>query len=642
MTGIGDEITPPDKENSKLKKLTDKLYSPNEYVGIKPRKNLTKQSFKSESSWNDGDLSSVLNDSPGKERRVNIFSILFFVTFLFFIGASGYGFFKFWKGGSFVVDSGVDLTITGPISIGGGEEFALDIILQNNSLSKIETVDLVVEYPEGTKQANDLKTDLPRTREGLGDVDSNGVIRKSVVSALFGEEGQSKQIKVRVEYRLPGSSAIFEESKVYDVVLQSSPIRMVIDSVTEITPNQELVFDVSITSNSNQQLDNVMFVAQYPFGFSFASSDVEAFDGKSKWLIGSLDPKETKKITIKGQLAGQDGENRVFKFSSGIADEKDKNNLGIVFTNISNTVTISQPFLALNMSIGGSANSVVTKEQRIDLESILTITNNTNSNIKDAEILLTFSGDVLDKSSVDSQDGFYRSGNNTLIWNKSVAPILSDMATGQKNSLGFNFRSLPLVSNASVFINPEIIINAKISALRFSETSVPEKIESTTFRKIRFQTQTSLQNTVEHVEGPLPPRVDQTTSYDITLKLKNSSNKVTNGVVTASLPVYVNWIGDQAGGSEKISYDKVSRLVKWNVGDLSVNTGYEKPSRDIKFRVSIEPSLSQISSSPILVKSIGFEGYDVFAEKTVNSSLGDISTRLSSSSYLDSEGIVVE
>ena len=642
MTGIGDEITPPDKENSKLKKLTDKLYSPSEYVGIKPRKNLSKQSFQSEPNWNDGDFASSLKETSVNGRKVSVFTVMLFVAFLFFVGASGYGFLKFWKGGSFVVDSGVDLTITGPISIGGGEEFVLDVIVQNNGLSKIETVDLVVEYPEGTKQANDLKTDLPRTRENLGDIEPNGVVRKSIVSALFGEEDQAKQVKVRVEYRIEGSNAIFEESKVYDVVLQSSPIRMVIDSVTEITPNQELTFDVSITSNSNQQLDDVIFTAQYPFGFTFANASVEALDGKSKWLLGKLEPKETKKITIKGQLAGQDSENRVFKFSAGIADEKDKNNIGIVFTNLSKTVMLSQPFLALSMNIGGDSESVVTKEQRIDLESILTITNNTNANIKDAEVLLTFSGNVLDKSSVDSQDGFYRSGNNTLVWNKTVAPVLSDMTTGQKNSLGFNFRSLPLVSNASVFINPEIIINAKVSAIRFSETSVPEKIESTTFRKIRFQTQSSIQNALEHVSGPLPPKVDQETTYDVVLKLKNSSNKISSGIVTASLPVYVNWIGDQSIGSEKVSYDKISRLIKWNVGDVAVNTGYQNPFREIKFRVSIEPSLSQISSSPILVKAITFEGFDVFAEKTVNHVSNDISTRLSSINYLDAEGIVTE
>ena len=71
----------------------------------------------------------------------------------------------------------------------------------------------VIEYPEGTKTA-DLQNDLPRFREGLGDIPANSILKKTYSATLFGEEGEQKNIDARIEYRVPNSNAIFERLKI--------------------------------------------------------------------------------------------------------------------------------------------------------------------------------------------------------------------------------------------------------------------------------------------------------------------------------------------------------------------------------------------------------------------------------------------
>lgn len=633
--GIGDEITPFDKkEKSKLETMASKLNSPSAFVGEKPRKKFESHTYNTQSDWDDPNIDEMLSEIPVKKRRLSFFPILVTVAFLFFIGAATYGGFKFWNGGQFISNNEVDITVIGPVSIGGGEELALDIIVQNNNQIALETVDLVIEYPDGTKQVTDLRTDLPRLREGLGSIEPNSVIKRTHVAALFGEEGVSKQIKIRVEYRLQGSNAIFEREKQFDVILQSSPIRLVVDAVKEITPNQELTLEVSLTSNSNQTLNNILLDVDYPFGFIFETAELETASGNNIWFFESLKPKETKKFTITGRLQGQHSEERIFKFSAGIADDINKNELGITFTTLPKSITISQPFFALSLSIDGDSSSTVIGEGKRSMEAKLGYENNTNTVIRDAEIVLNLTGDVLEESSIRVSEGFYRSSDNTITWNKTTSSEFDGIAPGAYGELIFNFSSKPLVSQSAIFQNPEIVISALAKGLRISEDNVPEKIESTVFRKIKFlsgivfSSGTSYQAGPFVNTGPIPPRVDIPTTYTVTLSVQNSSNLVKNGLVTASLPSYVDWTNFTSPNNETISFDPISRIIEWKLGDIKSSAGYIDPARTVSFQVKFLPSISQFSSSPILVRNIVFTGFDTFTERNVNASASESTIRI--------------
>lgn len=641
--GIGDEIKPPFKNGeSKLNKLEEKLYSPTTFIGSKPRKSLGEHNIEAEGDWNDGNLDSMLSQTTPKKGGVNWFAIFTLIAFLFFAGAVSYGYLKFTSGGGFASDSNIELLVTGPVSVGGGEELALDILVQNNNATPIETVDLVIEYPDGTKQANDLKSDLPRIREGLGIIEANQLVKRTHSAALFGEEGSSKNIKVRVEYRLPGSTAIFEETKEYGIILKSSPIRLVVNSVKEITSNQELSFDVSITSNSPQDLENIILKAQYPFGFVFEESTLKPSDGSDTWIFDRLRPNEEKKFTITGQLSGQDTEERIFKFNAGIADEEDQKEIGIVFTTLPKSVTISQPFLGISLEIDGNSDQVTNKKADRPLESIMTLRNNTDTNVRDVNVSLVFSGNVLDESEIKSSDGFYRSSDNSLIWNSSDVNALKEIPAGSVIRLPFTLRPLPLASQAGAFAQPEIIINAKATGLRVSETSVPEKIEATTFRRIRFESEVELASSVVHVSGPLPPKVENETIYEVTLVVSNSSNELSNAKVTANLPTYVSWLDSRSPSSADLKFDQVSKILEWKIGEIEPRAGFGNPSKTLKFRIGITPSLSQVASTPILLKDLRFSGIDSFTGNTIDLSIEDQTIINNDNSFGNNDSGVVQ
>jgi len=605
----------PPKDLDKIENLKNKLYSPNQSFSVKNRKIIHKKEHETQNDWDDGKLEDKLKEYKPK-KRINFFGIMLIFAAIFFVGALGYASLTFFGGSQVVSGNDVDISVIGPISIGGGDELVLDIIVQNNNQIQLETVDVVIEYPNGTKKADDLKTDLPRLREGLGIVAPNSVVRKTYSAALFGEEGSEEEIEVRVEYRLPGSSAIFEKSKIFSVVLQSSPIRLTVDTVKEITPNQELIFNVALTSNSNQVLSDVLLVADYPFGFTLEDSTFATSLGDNVWYFEKIDPQEKIELQIKGRLEGQNNEERVFDFSAGIQDSEIKNELGVVFTSLPRAINISRPFFELNLAIDGDSKTNLVKVGAQQMEGRLLFTNNTNSNIQNAQVILTLTGDVLDESSVSVSDGFYRSQDNTIIWNSSTDDSLEEISAGESGGFSFSFRTESLASKSAVFKNPEIVLDAVATGRRVSEESVSEEIKSTTFKRLQFVSNVIVRTESKSINGPIPPAVDQETTYDIDLSVLNSSNTVNNSRMTTILPNYVKWNNVVSAGSA-ISFDPVSRLVEWNIGNLDPHAGYTTAKKSASFQVVLTPSISQVGNSPALTGNINFSGSDEFTKTAV-------------------------
>jgi len=610
---------------SKIDSLEEKLYSPNVKFNEKPRKELKEKDYGVTQEW-PGGVDPTQDEDVEENTGMSIFTKIALVAFVFFLGALAYGGYVLYTGLPSSDGGNVDITVISPVSVGGGEELSLDIIIQNNNQVPLSLVDLVIEYPDGTKSTEDLRTDVTRDREGLGVIEAGSIVRRTKSVALFGEEGDEKEIEVRLEYRTEDSNAVYEKKKIFDVVLQSSPIRLIVDSVKEINPDQTITFNIDVISNSNKKLENIIVEAQYPFGFRLLDSNQETSGGNNNWNLGSLGPKEKKRLTISGILEGQDNEERIFKFNSGIADLEEPDKLAVLFTTFVQAVFIKRPFLQINVTLDGSSDALVVRNERQSVSGIVTYVNNTPTNLNDVKVKIKLDGEVLNESGVQVTGGYYNSIENTIEWDKSTNPNLEEVVTGRSGSLAFSVISQNLANQTKLFRNPEIILDAEVSGRRISENDVPEEITNKTIRTIRFMSVVDVDTSVQYLSGPLPPQAEKETSYTINWKLKNSSNKLTNGKMVATLPNYVSWNNIVSPSSEKVSFDPVSRQVTWNVGSVSEHTGYTLADREISFQVILLPSISQIGQSPVLVTNPTFTAIDTFTDKSISAPKGSQTT----------------
>ena len=133
------------------------------------------------------------------------------------------------------------------------------------------------------------------------------------------------------QYRIPGSDNIFFKERTYTVLIESAPV--IVSATHEVSylngSDVEIVVDVS--SNAAKRVRNLLLSIDYPFGFEFASSTPEAFDGNAVFSLGDMRPGDTQQIIIHGTIQGQDDESRTFRYTLGAQSPERKNEIGSVF-----------------------------------------------------------------------------------------------------------------------------------------------------------------------------------------------------------------------------------------------------------------------------------------------------------------------
>jgi hypothetical protein len=170
---------------------------------------------------------------------------------------------------------------------------------------------------------------------------------------------------------------------------------------------------------------------------------------------------------------------------------------------------------------------------------------------------------------------------------------------------------------------------------RNPEDQVPEFIKNTIAKKIRFNTETSLEAKSEHYTqtfvntGPIPPKAERKTTYTVVFNLKNTTNQVNEAIVSMKIPNYVQYEGAFLPSNEDVSYDAISRTLLWNAGTLAPKTGMSGGSiRKMAIQVSIVPSISQGGDSPDLVNNIMYTGVDAFTQSEIKQQLDPVTTEI--------------
>ena len=222
-----------ENDDGSIEKLKRRLYSrTGKNLGIVKRRRLRPLGHDVEGQWKQEPISEEVKK---KKDKHSILSTLLMFSVVFFIGSAGFAAYFFLGGSTTVSSQNIDIEIKGPISVRGNEELILQIAITNRNAISIQSTELLIEYPEGTRSADDLRAPLPRYRESLGTIASGEGIQKTVRAVLFGEEGSNMEIEVILEYRVEGSNAIFFKEQTYELVLGAAPLEITVDSVKEIT-----------------------------------------------------------------------------------------------------------------------------------------------------------------------------------------------------------------------------------------------------------------------------------------------------------------------------------------------------------------------------------------------------------------------
>jgi len=612
----------------------------------------------------DADDADDTDDTTGTRGRYTKSHMSFFTKFLiasviFFILCLGAGAYFVWRGADIISANNIDINLAGPVSIAGGSPASFTVQVSNKNNVTLQVVDITVNYPSGTADPADPSSPLKETQETLPDIASGGIGQQTIGAIFYGEANSQKTIQVTVNYRVAGSNATFTKEKDFSILMSSSPLTISATSFTQITSGQSFEIDVTVKSNSQTTIDNLLLKTTYPFGFTFASAVPKPVDtADSVWAIGDLPAGGTAVIKIKGSLQGEDQQARVFNFSVGAAEVATNTGgigntlaaqtIGTEYISGSDSMTIAKPFLSLDLALNGD-NTDSQYIGAFDTPETGQITwfNNTTNTIIDSEIDLNLSGTAFEKASVSPGQGFYNSGNSQIVWNQVTTPSLASIGAGQSGTVTFTITPRNLSTQANPITNPELNMSLSAKGNQISESNVPTEIDSTVAKNILISSNVALSGQVVRSTGPftntgpIPPIAQQQTTYTVVWTVYNTSNTLDGVQVAAILPPYVKWLGPISPTTANIIYDGTNGQVTWNIGNVSAYSGTDSgagtagtsgaggTSEQVAFQIGVTPGVDLVGQTPSIIGNAVLVARDDFTGASLTNTVQALTTRFS-------------
>lgn len=631
-----------DFENSRIEKLKRSLYSRDTSSLPKDdRGGVSSQDYDAPKDWGQSPSFEISPDVMVKKSN-SFFNKFLAVAVVFFLVSIGVASFIFFGGFNMISSNNVDIKVAGSNSVASGEEIDLNISVINQNSTDLQNAVLYIEYPTGVKQS-DITQDSQRVKVDIGTLAKGKSFDYPIKATFFGEKDSVKSITFKMDYNVSGSNALFSKEKTYDVSINSSPIIMDVSYPKEVNSGQEVSINISITSNSAEIVKSNLLKIEYPYGFTYTDSSIKPIMDNSLWNIGDLKNGDKKNLVIKGILVGQNMEDRSFNITVGTSKDSSKDfDTDLAVNQI--TMGIRKSFFDLAVTSNNENNGGLNMDSSAPIS--IAWQNTLPDKIINSVITAKISGNVLDKSKISvNNGGLYSSANSSIVWDKNSASSLREIAPGKNGSVLFTIGSISTFPNIKSIKNPHIDISVDITGDRtgLDASTVSSNIQKT----IKYNSIMSIiakshrgyggiSNT-----GPIPPRVDQETTYTITWTISNTSNELTGGVASAVLPVGVTWKGETSPSGEKISYNPDSRVVTWNFDGVSYGTGFAYSPREVSFKVGVIPNATQTGQFLVLSSDVNASATDSYTGVTLNASYSGPTTQYSDPDYSNNKGAVV-
>lgn len=608
----------PEDDTGSLERARERLYSPHaEPQG--PRAPLSAPGSGSlPHAWAEEPLPRVPRLGARHVRFASLFLAGAFVFFLIALAVAGY--LSYFGGNSVSVDK-VVVDIQGPATIAGGDTVPLSLTITNKNPVALENATIEIDFPAGTRSAEDVRKEYPHYSDKLGTIESGASVTRSIKAVVFGGAGQSLILPVSLSYGTAGSNADFVKKTSYALAISSTPLSISVDALTETVSGKPLTFTLTVRNNATVPLANVVLAAALPFGFVTTSSSLPLTN--STFSLGTLAPGASKELSLTGVLMGQDKEQRVFRFTVGTAKTANDQTLAVSYMTQDAAVTIAAPFINTTLALNGDTGANTTLLPGSVQTATISYTNTLPTSIANATVAVTLSGQGVDYASIQTPNGFYRSSDRTIIFSRDTDPALAELAPGASGLGTFSFATLPPKQFGAA---PAVTFTISVSGTRAGQTNVPETVSASATKTVKVVTQVALTAAALHSGGPLsnsgpiPPRAEQATTYTVQWNVQNPGSTIAGGSMSTILPSYVSYTGKTAG-SGSFSYDDKSRTVSWNTGDLAQGRSVQGA-----FQVSLTPSSSQKGSAPALTGPATFSGYDRYAGVQIEATADPVTT----------------
>ena len=523
-------------------------------------------------------------------------------TILVVLSIIGIGTYLSWQSMSFSKEV-LRLEILGPEKTTIGEDVEYVVKMKNNGSIRLESPELIFNYPEGSIIGNTESKVKVMSADDLGGDIYPGEERSFKFNArLLGKERDTRVAKVSVSFQPKDLKTRSEVSTTFTTILGEIPLNLSIDVASKASTGKALTFRVNYSSNVTYPLEDLTCYVEMPDDFEFLYSQPKGMDN-TQWDIAVLNEGGAGKIEISGILNGQSMEQKVFKARIGIWQDGNF----ILLKEVIKGVEIVAPALYITQKVNNDDNYVASAGDQLHYE--ITFRNVGDNALQDLVLITRLEGDAFDLNSIKSTDGKYQTGDNSIVWEVDKIPELRLLEVGQVGKVEFwvNVKS-PWTMKSLNDKNP--ILKNKVT-LGEARQEFLTKINSIILAEQKLYSE----NKYFENSGPYPLQTGQKTTLTVEWKAINNYNDIENAKMVTVLPESITFVGETYPEGTEITYDTNTSEVVCNIGSLPAGSGIIKESKICAFQISVQPELAD--EAIILLGSAQLSGTDQWTNKTL-------------------------
>jgi uncharacterized repeat protein (TIGR01451 family) len=538
------------------------------------------------------------------------------------------------------IEENVTLEFKGPISVGSNQPMRYTLSYRNNNRVSLKNAQLVLNYSENFKpeEKNGLKIEnLYNSNIQLGEIAPYSGGEVELAGTFYAPDESIVYLNAKLNYTPKNIESVFQKERQLGVEIKSSPLLLELETPFEVANGDRLEYLISYQNTSNQIFENIRIKADYAQGFAFDSADPAPSEGNGTWYLGTLNPGQSGKISIRGNLSGMKGDAQILKVSIGSFGDGNF----VVYSNREKVTRIVGSALTISQSVGSfrNVNAGETIPYTIKYKNIGEV------GMRNVIITLQIDSKIVDVSKLKLKKGYFNGANNTIIWKAPDYLELANLGPGQEGKIEFSMKLLDFIPvNSENDKNFTLKTVAKIDSPDIPTPIGANKIISSSElslklnSKIIFEVKGFYNDPNIPNAGPIPPKVGSETSYTIHWKVSNLFNNITDTKVSSFLPTGVKWTGKTYPEGENVKFNERTNQLTWDVGSISNGTGVITPAKEVSFQVSVIPQVNQVGTAVEILKPSALVAKDSFTDQEVKINVKEKTTTLSEDTAMDRFG----
>ncbi|MCD4693881.1 hypothetical protein K8R62_00810 [bacterium] len=595
-------------------------------------KEKVKKEYKKEKEENiKSGLSEIYHDEKGNEVDVKkiikkkkhgiIFLFFNFLFFVFFLAGIGAGFFYYFYDTP-KKDTELSFYIEGEKEMYANQEFFYKIKYTNNANFSLNNFKIFADYPDnfiflesfppvgGKEGENDFWE--------IGQILPNGEGSVKIKGKIIDKKDESAVFLSKINYTPSNFSSEFNREESYNANLGSIGFDSEINFPDSVLVGENENLSVKLKQNIDNYLDDFILEINKDENVKISGLNINVDDeeneneilnieelGFDSWKIKFLEQNELDlnlDFVIDEKLGEKQDLNFIFKKIEGentyVFDEK------------SISLEVIKSNLDLNVIINGSQkNESVNFGDRLNYS--ISYANKGEAAMENLTIMAVIESQSVDWTTLEDGNNGTEKGN-TITWTFNEIPKLENLEVGQEGVLNFSLNVLPFIFNEldkafeiksyAQFITGDDQTLDNISATSTTDNKsnmIVNKINSDLrlLEEIRYFNE----DNIPVGTGPLPPKVDEETTFKVYWTLENNLHELKDLKVIYKLPENVTWGEKNRTSVGTVYFNPENKEIVWDVGRLPL--AIYKASAE--FNISLTPG--EGDQNKILVISNGSE-----------------------------------